>query len=118
MQKLLRLIIATALIALVNVSCEKEDDFFDRSLLTGKWESGTLYYRYFDNGTGRTWDTKDDVDESEAQTFEWLIEKSTLTHIHTGMVTVPKIYTITELTSSRLRYRDQFMKSFSFTKVY
>jgi hypothetical protein len=116
MEKLLRFILTFTLIALMHVSCDKEDDFFDKSLLTGKWKSGTLYYRYFDNGTGKTWDTKDDIDESEAQTFNWTLDNSTLTHIHTGGVTVPKIYTLTELTSTNLRYRDQFLKSFSYTR--
>jgi hypothetical protein len=103
---------------LMLVSCEKEEDF-DKSLLTGRWRSGTLYYRYMSNGTGYTWDEKDDVREDEAQHFTWTMQGSALTHIHIMEIggSVPKYYTVTELSSGTLRYRDVFFKSFSFTRV-
>jgi len=101
------------------VSCEPEEESFDSTLLTGKWKSGTLYYKYLSNGSGTTWDTADDVTEAEAQAFTWTLVKSELTHLHvleTGG-TVPKIYTVTELTSTTLKYHDDFDVSYSFTKV-
>ncbi len=118
MKKALIFLMATILIGLMLVSCEKEDDF-DESFLIGKWESGTLYYRYFVDGTGYSWDEGDDVTENEAQDFTWTLEKSELTHIHILEIggTVPKVYTVTELTSTRLRYEDGFGKSYSFIKV-
>lgn len=104
--------------ALFIVSCEKLDDF-DQSLLVGKWQSGSLYYRYLSNGNGYTWDEGDDVSEDEAQDFTWTLVQSELTHIHILEIggTVPKVYTVTELTSTILTYEDDFGKSFSFTKV-
>ena len=48
-----------------------DDVFFDSSLLIGKWESDGEYYRYDADGTGVTWDTKEDVHEDEAQAFKW-----------------------------------------------
>lgn len=109
---------ATSLVALMFVSCEKFDDF-DKLLLIGKWESGTLFYRYMSNGSGYSWDEGDDVMESEAQGFTWTLEQSVLTHIHILEMggSVPKVYTVTELTSTRLSYEDDFGKSHSFTKV-
>ncbi|MCC5930730.1 MAG: hypothetical protein JJU28_15910 [Cyclobacteriaceae bacterium] len=101
-------------------SCEMEEDVFsDSTLLIGKWKSGTLYYKYQNNGHGATWDTSDDVTEKEAQDFTWTLQKSVLTHIHVLEMggTVPKVYKVTQLTHSNLRYEDDFGKKFSFTKV-
>lgn len=120
MKKFFLFLITTALVTFMFVSCEKEDDFFDESLLTGKWQSGTLFERYFDDGTGYTWDESDDVQESEAQNFTWTLVRSELTQNHileiTG-TTVPKLYTITELNSAKLRYEDDFGKVYSFNRV-
>ena len=101
------------------VSCETEEESFDETLLIGKWQSGTLYYKYIDDGSGATWDTGDDVTEEEAQEFTWTLEQSELTHIHIMEMggVVPKVYTVTELTSTTLKYKDDFGKSYSFTKI-
>ena len=66
-----------------------------------------------------TWDEADDVTEDEAQLFTWTLVESELTHIHILEMggTVPKVYTVTELTATSLKYKDDFGKSFSFTKV-
>ncbi len=100
------------------VSCEPEQKVFDEYYLIGKWQSGTLFYKYLSNGTGGTWDTADDVQENEAQAFTWSLVNAELTHIHILEIggTVPKVYTLTELTSTTLKYHDDF-SSFSFTKV-
>ena len=99
-------------------SCQKEEEF-DETLLIGKWKSGTLYEKYLSDHTGFTWDTKEDVSESEAQSFTWKLEKSTLTQIHIMEVggNVPKVYTVTKLTSTTLSYEDDYGKSYTFTKV-
>ena len=101
------------------VSCQPELTSFDQSLLTGKWKSGTLYYKYLANGSGGTWDTADNVTEAEAQAFTWTLVKAELTHIHVLQMggTVPKVYTVTELTSTSLKYHDDFGVNFAFTKV-
>lgn len=101
------------------VSCAKEEPSFDEQLLIGKWRSGTEFYRYDSDGTGATWDTVDDVSEDEAQEFTWTLVKSDLTHIHIMEIggKVPKYYTVTELTATTLRYRDEFGKTFSFVKA-
>jgi len=107
------------IIAFMIVSCEPEEESFDQSLLIGKWQSGTLFYKYLDDGTGGTWDTGDDVTEAEAQAFTWTLVMSELTHIHLLEIggSVPKIYTVTELTTTSLKYQDDFGVKFSFTRV-
>jgi len=128
MKKSLIYLAAITLVAVVFVSCEnKEDSFeellingsFDKSLLTGKWVSGTLYYNYSSNGTGKTWDLADDVTEAEAQSFTWTLDKGEFNHVYIMEIggSVPKFYAMMELTSTKLKYKDNFGSSFSFTKV-
>jgi len=95
------------------VSCSltpDEEKTYDETLLYGKWQSGTLFYKYLSDGNGSTWDTADDVIEAEAQKFTWTLVKSELTHVHIMELgaTVPKVYTVTELTDSTLKYEDSF----------
>ena len=105
------------LVAVALQSCEKEVEF-DETLLYGKWRSGTLYYVYSSDYTGKTWDEKDDVNEDEADEFHWKLVMSELQqfHLHIGGE-IPKFYTVTDLTETTLRYKDDFNKSYSFTKV-
>ena len=106
-------------VSLLAVSCEPVEESFDDSLLIGKWQSGTLFYKYLADGSGGTWDTGDDVTEAEAQAFTWTLVKSELTHIHILQMggSVPKIYTVTELTPTSLKYHDDFGVYFTFTKT-
>jgi hypothetical protein len=118
-KKTLLYLTAVMMISFLAVSCEPTEESFDESLLIGKWQSGTLFYKYIADGTGGTWDTSDDVTEAEAQAFTWTLVQSELTHIHvleTGG-SVPKVYTVTELTSASLKYKDDFGVSFSFNKI-
>ena len=105
--------------SILAVSCEVDPTGFDESLLIGKWQSGTLFYKYLNDGTGGTWDTFDDVTEAEAQAFTWTLVAAELTHIHILEIggTVPKVYTVTELTATTLKYHDDFGVEWSFTKV-
>jgi len=114
--------IVVGLVILMTVifnSCSPiEEPSFQESYLIGSWVSGTLHYKYLSNKTGTTWDTSDDVTEAEGQPFTWTLDQSELTHIHiieTGG-SVPKIYTVTELTATTLKYKDSFGKTYSFTK--
>ena len=119
MKKTLFYLTMCIVVSFLVVSCAPEEEYFDDSLLIGKWQSGTLYYKYLDDGSGGTWDTADDVTEEEAQAFTWTLVKSELTHIHVLEIggSVPKIYTVTELTSTSLEYHDDFGVNFAFTKA-
>ena len=109
--------LAILLMAVAFNSCEKEEEL-DETLLYGKWKSGTLYEVYKSNKTGHTWDTKDSVNEDEADPFTWNLVKSELQqfHIYIGG-TIPKFYTVTELTENTLKYKNNFGKTYTFTKV-
>jgi hypothetical protein len=119
MKKTFRYLAMIAVLTLFAVSCTKEEATFDQTLLTGKWQSGTRFYKYFADGTGTTWDTSDDVTEAEAQGFTWTLVNDLMTHIYILEMggSVPKIYTVTELTETTLKYHDDFGVNFSFTKV-
>lgn len=100
-------------------SCGSEDGaVFDETLLYGRWKSGTEYYRYASDHTGSTWNTADNVQEDEAQPFTWQLSGSTLTlnHIQEMGGMIPKSYTITQLTSSTLKYKDGY-NSYAYTKT-
>jgi len=106
-------------VSLLATSCTPIEDSLDKDLLIGEWQSGTLFYSYLASGNGTTWDTGDDVSEEEAQAFTWTLVATELTHIHVLEVggSVPKVYTVTELTATTLKYNDDFGKIFSFSKV-
>lgn len=102
------------------VSCiEDLPTTFDENLLYGKWQSGTLFYKYISDGSGTTWDTADDVQEAEGQAFTWTLVEAELTHIYVLEIggSVPKVYTVTKLTATSLVYEDDYGTSYSFTKV-
>lgn len=120
MKKTLFCLAVCIVLALLADSCENlEKPTFDESLLIGKWRSGTLYYKYLADGTGGTWDTADDVTEEEAQAYTWTLVNDELTQNHILEIggTVPKVYTVTELTETSLKYHDSFGVNWSFTKV-
>jgi hypothetical protein len=118
-KKRLFYVTAYIVISFLAISCEPTEETFDEALLIGKWQSGTLFYKYLADGTGGTWDTVDDVTEAEAQAFTWTLVKSELTHIYVMEIggSVPKVYTVTELTETSLKYHDEFGVNFSFTKM-
>ncbi|MCQ2959824.1 MAG: hypothetical protein MJ198_06520 [Bacteroidales bacterium] len=100
-----RILLALCAALLLFCGCNKFK--FDESDLYGKWKSGTLYEKYSSSGTGYTWNTADDVDESEAQSFTWELNGSTLTQYHqmeSSSGVVPKQYTITTLNATTLVY--------------
>ena len=103
-------------VLLVFSSCKKEK--FDEADLVGRWKSGTLWEKYSSSGTGATWDTKDDMDESEAQSFTWELKGETLTQYHqmeSSSGVIPKQYTIKTLTATSLIYTANG-KTYTFTK--
>ncbi len=128
MKKTTKNIALFILITLVFSACV-DPVTFDPNLLIGKWSRpspfattenpGDEYFRYDTNKAGATWDTADDVTEEEAQTFTWEVTGSQLTQVHTIEMggTVTKIYTLTELTTQRLSYKDEFGSTFTYTKV-
>ncbi len=119
MKKIFVSFAALVLAAFIISSCEQEK-YFDSSLLAGKWKSGTLFERYFDDGTGYSWDEGDDVREEEAQDFTWTLAGAELIkkeQMEIGDVEITKIFTVTELSSTTLKYNDDFGRGYTFTRV-
>ena len=108
-----------------------DDNKFDEAMLVGTWQEGTVYERYYassidftlpDGDTvqvnGTTWDVADDISEDEAQAFNWTLTGATLIHEHIStFVTVPKVYTVTSLTTSELVYKDDYGTTHYYSKV-
>ncbi len=95
---------------------------FEESFLYGKWQSGSLYYKYASDHTGATWDTADDVTEDEAMHFTWTLVNAEFTHIYVTEInatkaSIPKVYTVTTLTSNKLIYEDDYGTEWVFSKV-
>lgn len=109
------------LAAIVLTGCDKlnTQKTFDKNLVIGKWQSGTEFWVYQVGGIGHTWDTNDDVAETEAQDFYWEMDGNQLIITHMGEMgeLIPKPYTLILLTSDKLQYRDNYNKTYSFTKV-
>jgi len=105
-------------------SCGGEEEVFDESLLIGKWEQKSgpppvLFYRYDSNGNGVTWNPDEGYTELNGQKFTWRLIKSELTQIHlmeSGTNKIKFIFTVTELTSTTLKYKDELSR-WSFTKL-
>jgi hypothetical protein len=99
-------------------SCAKEDEF-DEALLIGKWQTGTLHYKYLSNYSGASWDTKDSTEE-QAQAFTWKLVKSDLEHKHVIEMGgfAYENYTIMELTATTMKWKDEYdNKIYTLTKV-
>ena len=94
-----------------------EDETYDVDLLIGLWQNGTIHYRFNDDGSGVTWDTADDVLESEGSKFTWEINKNRLTHFHQMEIggIIPKAYKITKLDLMNLE--DDFGVKTTFIKL-
>jgi len=118
MKRALYLLTSVLLISALFHSCSKEDEF-DETLLYGTWKSGTLHYKYLSNHKGSSWDTAEDVEEDD-QLFEWQLVKSDLTIIHImvmGGGRVPEYFTVTQLTATTLKLKDDLNANITFTKV-
>lgn len=134
MKKTLKILMCILSLSIMFVSCSEDDDDlkidssinYDQQNLIGKWNQGTLFYKFKteknDEGKflGTTWDTKEDVTEEDAegQPFTWELTHNNLVMLHFGGRT-PKSYIVTSLTASSLIFVDQFdqSKKFNFTKV-
>lgn len=96
-----------------------EDQTYDTDLIIGLWQNGTVHYRFNDDGTGVTWDTADDVLESEGSKFTWEINKNIFTHFHQMEIggIIPKPYKITKLDLMNMEYKDPYGVKSVFTKL-
>ncbi len=96
----------------------KQKVIYDASLLVGEWVRGTEHEVYLADGTGRMWDTGEDVSDAEAQRFSWTLDSNLLTlicHLELGGV-VPKRYVVTFADDENLSYNDPYGKAYLWDK--
>ena len=115
-------LIALALLAVVFTSCDglggEEENKIDKSQIVGKWKTAdsTYFEVYNSDGTGKSWDLKDDVNEDEAQKFTWEFDEGSddkffqYQEMEIGGV-VPQYCNILELTSTTFKYNNDAMRA-------
>lgn len=106
--------------AMCFTSCTKEASF-DEALLVGTWQSGYEMETYAENHTGTAWvsDPDEDVQESEAQPFDWSLENAILTQFHKGEMgsVSPREFKIISLSPTTMVREDNYGKTETFTKA-
>lgn len=121
------LIIVAFFVSLGTVSCKKKDDATKTysELIVGRWKTsdGGHYEVYYSNGTGKMWDPADDVQEDEADTFNWTMDegaKQMMLEVNSqelGFV-VMQYCNILTLNESTLKYNnDGWKATYNMTKV-
>ena len=85
-------------------------------LVLGRWKTadGGHYEVYNSDGTGKMWDPADDVQEEDADTFEWSIDGSKLTqiiHIQSGQSDIPQYCNIITLNETTFVYNNDGWKA-------
>lgn len=115
-------LIALALLTVVFTSCDglggEEENKIDKSQIVGKWMTAdsTYFEVYNSDGTGKSWDLKDDVNEDEAQKFTWEFDEGSddkffqYQEMEIGGV-VPQYCNILELTSTTFKYNNEAMRA-------
>ena len=87
----------SAVIRNLRLFTRKQKVIYSPDMLVGEWVNGTEHEIYFANGTGKMWDTSEDVSRDEAQEFEWSLDSNLLTvicRLKLGGV-LPKRYVVT-----------------------
>lgn len=118
--------------SLVMSACQPDPFEPDPAMLEGVWKNGTEYYHYYSSawnyeqfgGTqvsvnGNLWDTSVDEGENEALPFHWELNGDQMVQLHYDYMgaVVPKTYTVTALTDSKLSYQDKYGRIYNYTKV-
>ena len=114
MKKLALLLVAALFVTLFTVSCSKKDDSSQNysELIVGRWKTsdGGHFEVYYSNGTGKMWDPADDVQEDEADTFDWTIDGNNrmtqIVHFHSGAADLPQYCNIITLNTTTFKYNN------------
>lgn len=118
-------LIAVVVGAMMLTGCYKDDEevAVDESQLVGLWvKSGSQeYWRYRTDHTGITWDKAENISEEESNlAYRWSVSGAVLTHTFTGAEgnqAVPKVYTITGISSQSMQWEDDYGMSYRLSKV-
>lgn len=118
------------IVTLFTVSCskEKKEDKVDSKtyseLITGRWKTadGGHFEVYQADGTGKMWDPAEDVQEDEADTFDWSIDDNNkltqIIHYQSGATELPQYCNIITLNETTLKYNNNGWRAeYTLTKV-
>lgn len=119
--------IAVALLTLVVGSCGEKEEVLptvSESQVVGHWKRTDANRAWFleADHTGRYyWDDIDELDiDASWHHASWELEDGVLTVVDSGSVgnqAVPKSYTITEISSSAMRWRDEYHTVISLRRI-
>lgn len=114
-------LLAILFLALFAVSCGggTEDPKIDKTQIVGKWMTPDEKYFevYYEDGTGKFWDLKDDVTEEEASKFTWEFDEGSddkfiqYHEMEIGEAIAPQYCNILELTSTNFRYNNEGLRA-------
>jgi len=123
MKKIIICLFACLSISLVFNSCSKDEASFDESLLIGTWQLSTTdgyeYYHYKTGGVGVYW-YEGTTEVPDGRDFKWTLDKADLILTHesqSGTFEAPEYFTVTSLTSTTFKYKDDFGATYTLTKI-
>ena len=109
----------TAEMTNLRILARKQRTIYSPSLMVGEWQRETLHELYYADGSGRYWDTKEDVSREEAQSFRWTMDSNLLLlemRMDMGGV-IYRQFVVTFVDDETMVYRDKFNRSFRWDKA-
>ena len=97
----------------------KEMTLYTEQQLCGEWVMGTVHELYCADGTGRQWDTSEDVRAEEAQNFIWVLDSNRLHEVYRLQMggAVPREYVVTFVDDETLVYKDSYDRAYLWDRV-
>ncbi len=103
----------------MRILARRQRTIYSPSLMVGEWQRETLHEIYYADGSGRYWDTNDDVSREEAQSFMWTMDSNLL------LMEIPmelggvlyRQYVVTFVDDETMVYRDRYNCSYMWDKA-
>ena len=126
-KSIILLLVVAFLVTLTTMSCKKEKPATKTysELIVGRWKTadGGHYEVYNANGTGHMWDPADDVQEDEADNFDWSIDEGNkkmtqIIHFQGEQGDIPQYCSILTLDENTFKYNNEGWKAqYTLTRV-
>ena len=131
MKRFFSVLFAAFIVTLVMVSCSKKKDEPASStktyseLIVGRWKTADSghFEVYEASGIGHMWDPADDVQEDEADNFDYTIDEkekhmTQIIHFQGGQGDVPQSCNILILNETTFKYNNEALKAeYTLTRV-
>lgn len=103
----------------LRIFARKQRIIYSPQLMIGEWQHENEHEQYIADGTGRRWDTGDDLGREEAQSFRWTMDSNLLTFEYrmTFGAVVLRQYVVTFVDDETLVYSDIYGTSYMWDKV-